>query len=114
MRRFFQTDLQARKRNHHHCQRKDVEGGEIGETSLRARQQERREAAAMTAGATLIRNSHCHDQVSLIQPPTTGPIVGASTAITPAIVVATECKRGGNNRNTAENTAGISMPPAKP
>ena len=39
-------------------------------------------------GATLIRNSQCHDQVSVIQPPTTGPIVGASTAMTPPIVVA--------------------------
>jgi hypothetical protein len=38
---------------------------------------------------TLTRNSHGHDQVSVIQPPTTGPTVGASTATTPPIVVAT-------------------------
>src|SRR5882757_1184260 len=71
-------------------------------------------AAAMTPGATLIRNSQCQDQVSVIQPPTTGPTVGASTAIMPAIVVAIGCKRTGNSRKTAENTAGISAPPAKP
>ena len=27
----------------------------------------------MTPGMTLIKNSHGHDQVSVIQPPTTGP-----------------------------------------
>ena len=50
----------------------------------------------------------------MIQPPTTGPSVGASTATTPASVVATPCRRSGKSRNTAENTAGISVPPAKP
>ena len=43
----------------------------------------------ISPGMTLIRNSHGHDQVSVIQPPTTGPTVGASTATTPPIVVAT-------------------------
>ena len=62
----------------------------------------------------LIRNSQCHDQVSVIQPPTIGPIVGASTAMTPAIVVATGCWRIGNSTKTPVNTAGISVPPAKP
>ena len=50
----------------------------------------------------------------MIQPPTTGPAVGASTATTPAIVVAMVCRRNGNSRNTAANTAGISVPPEKP
>ena len=50
----------------------------------------------------------------MIQPPTTGPTVGASTATTPPIVVATACSRAGNSRNTAENTAGISTPPENP
>ena len=50
----------------------------------------------------------------MIQPPTTGPTVGASTAMIPAIVVAIACRRSGNSRNTAEKTAGISVPPAKP
>ena len=50
----------------------------------------------------------------MIQPPTTGPTVGASTAMMPAIVVAIGCRRIGNSRKTAENTAGISVPPAKP
>ena len=50
----------------------------------------------------------------MIQPPTTGPTVGASTAMMPASVVAIGCSRVGNSRNTAENTAGISVPPAKP
>ena len=56
----------------------------------------------------------CHDQISVTQPPTTGPIVGASTASTPAMVVASPCRFTGNSRNTAENTAGISEPPEKP
>ena len=50
----------------------------------------------------------------MIQPPTIGPTVGASTASTPAIVVASACRRSGNSRKTAENTAGISVPPEKP
>ncbi len=50
----------------------------------------------------------------MIQPPTIGPTVGASTASTPAIVVAMPCRRSGNSRKTAANTAGISVPPAKP
>ncbi len=70
--------------------------------------------AAMIPGATLIRNNQCQDQVPVIQPPTTGPTVGASTAMMPAIVVANGCCRTGNSRNTAENTAGINVPPAKP
>ena len=61
-----------------------------------------------------MRNSQCHAQVCVIQPPTTGPTVGASTASTPASVVATPWRRGGNSRNTAANTDGISVPPAKP
>src|SRR5580700_9050351 len=71
-------------------------------------------AAASKPGATLIRNSQCQDHVSVIQPPTMGPTVGASTATIPANVVASGCRRSGNNRNTAEKTAGISAPPAKP
>ncbi len=70
--------------------------------------------AARIPGKTLIRNSQCQDQVSVIQPPTTGPTVGASTAMMPAIVVAIGCSRTGNSRKTAEKTAGISVPPAKP
>src|SRR5216684_3387475 len=65
--------------------------------------------AAMSPGMTLIRNSHGHDQVSVMKPPTTGPIVGASTATTPPTVAATAWSRGGNNRNTAEKTAGKSL-----
>ena len=71
-------------------------------------------AAAKTPGATLIRNSQCQDQVSVIHPPTTGPTVGASTATISASVVASGCRRSGNSKNTAEKTAGISAPPAKP
>ena len=50
----------------------------------------------------------------MIQPPTTGPTVGASTASTPAKVVAIPWRRTGMSVNTAENTAGISVPPEKP
>ena len=50
----------------------------------------------------------------MIQPPTTGPTVGASTASTPANVVATPCRANGKRRNTAEKTAGINVPPEKP
>src|SRR5262245_57256607 len=45
--------------------------------------------AAASPGMTLIRNNQGQDQVSVIQPPTTGPMVGANTATTPPIVVAT-------------------------
>ena len=61
-----------------------------------------------------MKNSQCQEKVWVIQPPTTGPSVGASTASTPAMVVATPCRRKGKSRNTAENTAGISVPPANP
>jgi hypothetical protein len=50
----------------------------------------------------------------VIQPPTIGPMVGASTASTPANVVATPCQANGNRRNTAEKTLGINAPPEKP
>ena len=50
----------------------------------------------------------------MIHPPTIGPVVGASTASTPAMVVAIPCRRTGKSRNTAENTAGINVPPANP
>ena len=49
-----------------------------------------------------------------MKPPTMGPTVGASTATTPPIVVASAWRRGGNSMNTAENTAGISTPPENP
>ena len=70
--------------------------------------------AASTPGAMLMRNNQCHDQVWVIQPPTIGPTVGASTAATPATVVASPCERCGNIRNTAEKTVGIKVPPANP
>ena len=41
-------------------------------------------------------------------------MVGASTARTPAMVVASPWRRGGKSRKTAENTAGMSDPPEKP
>ena len=50
----------------------------------------------------------------MIQPPTIGPTVGASTASTPANVVARPWRLTGNRRNTAAKTAGISVPPEKP
>ena len=50
----------------------------------------------------------------MIQPPTTGPIVGASTATMPAMVPAIGWWRAGNSRKMPVNTAGISVPPAKP
>ena len=65
-------------------------------------------------GSTLIKNSQCQEYVSVIQPPATGPTVGASTAKTPASMVATPWRRTGNSRKTAENTAGISVPPKNP
>ena len=40
--------------------------------------------------------------------------LGMFMAILDIQVVATACSRGGNSMNTAENTAGISMPPANP
>src|SRR5260370_210420 len=69
---------------------------------------------AISPGMTLIKNSQCQEYICVIQPPTTGPTVGASTAMIPAIVVAMPCVRGRNKMNTAANTVGISVPPANP
>src|SRR5580692_6177347 len=44
--------------------------------------------AATAPGPTLTRNSHCQLKVAVIQPPTIGPTVGASTASMPANPVA--------------------------
>src|ERR1700747_289189 len=44
-------------------------------------------AQVISPGMTLIRNSQCQEYTCVIQPPTTGPTVGASTAMIPAIVV---------------------------
>src|SRR6266478_4582706 len=57
---------------------------------------------AISPGMTLIRNSQCQEYICVIQPPTTGPTVGASTAMIPAIVVAMPCVRGRNKINTAD------------
>jgi len=62
----------------------------------------------------LIKKSQCQEYVAVIQPPTTGPTVGASTARTPAIVVASGWRRIGKSRKTAEKTTGIRVPPEKP
>jgi hypothetical protein len=70
--------------------------------------------AAIAPGKTLIRKSQCHENVSVIQPPTTGPTVGARTASTPAIMVASVWSRIGKSRKTAEKTSGISVPPENP
>src|SRR5258708_25245741 len=69
---------------------------------------------AISPGMTLIRNSQCQEYICVIQPPTTGPTVGASTAMIPAIVVAMPCVRGRHKMNTAANTVGINVPPANP
>ncbi len=61
-----------------------------------------------------MRKSHGHEKVSVIQPPTIGPTVGASTANTPAITVARAWRATGKSKNTAEKTAGIRVPPEKP
>src|SRR5262249_27499262 len=71
-------------------------------------------ATTIPAG-TLIRNSQCHEYRSVIKPPTVGPSVGASIAITPAIIVArTRWRPSTNIRNTVENTSGIRNPPKNP
>ena len=71
-------------------------------------------SAAKMPGRMFTPNSQCHEKVCVSQPPASGPTVGASTAATPATIVAMSCARGGNSRNTAENTVGINVPPAKP
>src|ERR1700733_8469642 len=68
----------------------------------------------MFPGAALIKNSQCQEKVSVIQPPTIGPTVGASTANTPANVVARPWRAIGKRRKTAEKTLGIRVPPEKP
>ena len=65
-------------------------------------------------GATLTRKSQCQENVWVIQPPTSGPHVGARTASIPAMVVANACRRCGNSTKTAAKTEGINTPPANP
>src|SRR3978361_31913 len=36
-------------------------------------------------GMTLMKNSQCHDSASVMNPPTVGPMVGASVATSPMI-----------------------------
>src|SRR5262252_9354645 len=70
--------------------------------------------AARMPGKTFMRNNQGQEYVSVIQPPTMGPTVGARTAKTPATMVASGCVRVGNSRKTAEKTTGIRIPPEKP
>ena len=50
----------------------------------------------------------------MIQPPATGPAVGARTARTPAIVVAKPLRRTGKEQEDGGEHGGISIPPEKP
>ena len=65
-------------------------------------------------GATLIRNSQCHDKLSVTKPPTVGPRVGAIIARRPATIVARNRSCPSNITNPAENTNGIIAPPQNP
>ncbi len=77
--------------------------------------QARPRISVTTPGPTLMRNSHCQEKFSVNQPPVMGPSAGASTASTPPMVVARVCwKPRSNSRKIAENTSGMSTPPAKP
>ena len=90
LRRFLQADLEARQAPPQAARARDVQLGELAEIGASAAAAGSGvTAAAISPGMTLIRNSHGHDQLSVIQPPTIGPTVGASTATTPPIVVAT-------------------------
>ena len=90
VRRLLQPDLEAGQRRRQQHQRETVQRGKFAEIRRPAAATAAASpTAAITPGMTLIRNSHGHDQLSVIQPPTTGPTVGASTATTPPIVVAT-------------------------
>ena len=71
-------------------------------------------ATATMPGTTLIKKSHCQLYVEVIHPPAIGPTVGARTASTPAMVVASAWPRPGKRRKPAENTIGIRTPPANP
>src|SRR5260370_41290270 len=54
---------------------------------------------AISPGMTLIRNSQSQEYICVIQPPTTGPPVGASTAMIPPLLVSMPCVPGPNNMN---------------
>src|SRR6478735_2967467 len=70
--------------------------------------------ATTRPGTTLTKNSHCHDQWSVIQPPSVGPSVGASEAIAPIDEAAmTRCLLS-KKTNAMVNTIGIIEPPRKP
>ena len=61
-----------------------------------------------------MKNSEGHPACTVSQPPSHGPMVGASIAMTPAMPVATGSSRGPNSRKTALNTLGMITPPNRP
>src|SRR5258708_40028763 len=65
-------------------------------------------------GARLTKNSQRHDQLSVIQPPTTGPRVGASEARPPITEAAITRCLPWKKKKAEVKTVGIIAPPRKP
>src|SRR4029077_9768346 len=61
-----------------------------------------------------MKNSQCHDQVSVIQPPTTGPKVGAKEARPPTTDAAMTRCLPSKKTSAVVKTMGIIEPPKNP
>ncbi len=117
LRAFLQADLQACKRNRKKCERRHVECGQIGESRGRSRGS----SVGVARGG-----DHAGGDIDQKQP-MPGPGVGDPAADhrpdrerqhkprrRRIRWSATGCQTDRNSRKTAEKTAGISTPPAKP
>ena len=69
---------------------------------------------AAIPGITFTRNSQCQEKAWVSQPPSVGPMVGASVAVRPMMTMAEARLAPGNSRKLAANTVGIMAPPMKP
>ena len=63
---------------------------------------------------TLIRNSQCQEKFSVSQPPSVGPMVGASVAVSPMTTDICVRRWPENSRKDVANTVGIIAPPRNP
>ncbi len=65
-------------------------------------------------GGRLTKNSQRQEKLSVIQPPTVGPRVGASEAMAPMVAAAMTFFLPGKKAKAVVNTVGIIEPPRKP
>src|SRR5512138_683589 len=70
-----------------------------------------RETAPM---GTLMKKIQCQDQLSVIHPPSSGPMMGPNMTPTPKIDMASPCWAGGKVSSRMDWEIGCSAPPAMP